>query len=81
MAYGCPVIVHEANAKGIPELTHKQNCILYGENENVIEVAVRTARNKGLLSQLASGGLATFETFFKAEVSMERVIKSGVIDA
>ena len=77
MAYGCPVIVHKANKNGIPELAHRENCIIYDDDENVIEVAIKTVRDKDLLPILSSNGLKTYESLFKAETAMQQVIDSG----
>jgi hypothetical protein len=68
-SYGCPVVAHQANALGIPELEHGRNVVLGGSAKELAAGIVDVARDATLHARLEKEGRETFERFFSPPVA------------
>lgn len=67
LSFGVPVVAHQANALGIPELLDGYNCLM---GENGVELAhkcVELAQNPRLARQIGAQGRKTFRQYFSLE--------------
>jgi glycosyltransferase involved in cell wall biosynthesis len=68
-AHGACVVVHEANAQGIPELAHGENALLGGDPQALAREVARVLDDEGLRQRLRTGARATYERFFTPHVA------------
>jgi glycosyltransferase involved in cell wall biosynthesis len=74
-SYGCPVVAHEANALGIPELAHGENVLLGRNADDLADAIVRVTGDSVLRRRLEDSGRATFERWFAPGVAAERLVE------
>jgi glycosyltransferase involved in cell wall biosynthesis len=72
-SFGCPVVAHEANAMGIPELADGENSLLGRSADDLAGAVLRLARDPALGRQLESSGRATYERHFAPPVAAAAV--------
>lgn len=72
-SYGCPVVAHEANALGIPELAHGENVLLGGTAAALADGLLRLLRDPELARRLEAGGRETYERCFAPPVAAARI--------
>lgn len=66
-SYGACVVAHEANLRGIPELTHNGNCRLAANGVAVAEEIIDLWRRPDERRRLAEAGRQTYEQYFSME--------------
>jgi Glycosyl transferases group 1 len=72
-SFGCPVVAHESNAQGIPELAHDKN-VLLGRNPGELADALLTiCRDPGLQERLGLAGRRLYEQAFAPPVAAARI--------
>ena len=74
-SYGCPVVAHEANALGIPELAARRNVLLGSSADELADAIVRVTGDDVLRRRLEDGGRTTFERWFAPGVAAERLVE------
>jgi glycosyltransferase involved in cell wall biosynthesis len=72
-SFGCPVIAHQANALGIPELVDGANVLLGRSGEELAQATTRVAGDAELQRRLENAGRATYERFFAPSVAAARI--------
>jgi glycosyltransferase involved in cell wall biosynthesis len=72
-SYGTPVVAHEANVRGIPELAHQDNAWLGRTPEELAGGILSVFRDEALRSRLSKNGRKTFERNFTASVAAGRI--------
>jgi hypothetical protein len=72
---GTPIVTHNANARGIPELEHESNALLGDTPEELALAAVRIARDADLQRRLAAGSRHTYETSFSPRVAAGAIVQ------
>jgi glycosyltransferase involved in cell wall biosynthesis len=72
-SYGTPVVAHEANALGIPELEHGDNTWLGRTPEQLAAGVLAVFRDDALRRKLSERGRATFDQFFAPPVAVGRI--------
>jgi glycosyltransferase involved in cell wall biosynthesis len=76
-SFGCPVVAHDANARGIPELEHEDNVLLGNTGRELADAFLRVARDRDLQRRLETRGRETYERFFAPRVAaaeIERIL-------
>jgi glycosyltransferase involved in cell wall biosynthesis len=68
-SHGCCIVVHEANAEGIPELEHGQNALLGSSPAELAGHVVSVLRDPKLAGRLRRGARETYERFFTPPVA------------
>jgi O-antigen biosynthesis protein len=68
-SHGCPVVAHDANALGIPELVDGDNVLLGTTAAELADAAVRLLADESLRRTLARRGRETYERFFAPPVA------------
>jgi glycosyltransferase involved in cell wall biosynthesis len=74
-SYGCPVVAHEANRLGMPELVHGENIVLGKTGSGLADGIIGLVRDRDLQRQLEEHGRATFERRFSPAASVGRVLE------
>lgn len=77
-SFGCPVVAHEANARGIPELRHDDNVLLGRSGDDLAQGFLRLAQDAELRRRLERRGRETYERFFApptAAAAVERTLQ------
>jgi glycosyltransferase involved in cell wall biosynthesis len=74
-SYGCPVVAHESNALGIPELADGSNVLLADDADGLADSIVRVVRDEKLRRQLRENGRETFERWFAPNVAAARILE------
>jgi len=72
-SFGCPVVAHEANAKGIPELSDGDNVLLGRSGAELADGFVHLVRDAELRERLGTRGRETYERFFAPPIAGARV--------
>jgi glycosyltransferase involved in cell wall biosynthesis len=72
-SFGCPVVAHDANAKGIPELAHEDNVLLGRTGVDLADGFLRLAGEAELRRRLETRGRQTYERFFAPAVAAAAV--------
>jgi glycosyltransferase involved in cell wall biosynthesis len=73
-SFGCPVVAHRANASGIPEMKHGENCLLADTDTDLAEAVSTSLGDEGLNARLSYGGRATFEKCFSEAVAGQAIV-------
>ena len=68
-SYGNCIVTHEANARGIPELSHGENALLGSDAEQLAQEVACALGDPDLRTRLAAGARATYERFFTPEAA------------
>lgn len=63
-SFATPVVAHQANKKGIPELLHNQNALLSDNAEGLAEEIIRLIKDRNLGLTLARNARSTYEKYF-----------------
>jgi glycosyltransferase involved in cell wall biosynthesis len=74
-SYGCPVVAHESNALGIPELADGSNVLLADDADGLADSIVRVVRDEKLRRHLRENGRETFERWFAPNVAAARILE------
>jgi glycosyltransferase involved in cell wall biosynthesis len=72
-SFGCPVVAHESNAQGIPELAHGENVLLGRTGQELADGFLRVARDRNLRRRLEERGRETYERFFAPPIAAAAV--------
>jgi glycosyltransferase involved in cell wall biosynthesis len=75
-AYGACVVAHRANAAGIPELKHGENCLLGRNARELTELTMRALRDPALRRRLGDAGRATYEANFEPSVAGKPILET-----
>jgi glycosyltransferase involved in cell wall biosynthesis len=68
-SFGRAVVAHAANALGIPEAVHGENCLLGRNAQELAQQVALAVREPQLRSRLGDGARATYERFFAPAVA------------
>jgi glycosyltransferase involved in cell wall biosynthesis len=68
-SFGCPVVAHESNALGIPELRHGDNALLGRTADDLAAGVVRLVRDSAEAERVGAAGRATYERHFHPSVA------------
>jgi hypothetical protein len=63
-SFGCCVVAHKANAAGIPELHHGENCLMASTGHDLAEQIALAIRDHKLNKQLGENARQSYETYF-----------------
>ena len=74
-SFGTPIVAHDANALGIPELEHERNALLGSTPEQLAAAVVRVATDGELARRLERGARETYETFFAPPVAAGAIMR------
>ncbi|HVN59923.1 MAG TPA: glycosyltransferase [Gaiellaceae bacterium] len=74
-SFGTPIVAHQANALGIPELQHERNALLGSSPEALADGVVRVANDLELRGRLERGARETYETYFAPPVAAEAIMR------
>jgi hypothetical protein len=77
-SHGAPVVAHEANAFGIPELAPRRNVLLGGGGRGLADQLLRVLGDGQLERQLEGGGRETYERFFAPPVAAAAIERALV---
>jgi len=72
-SFGCPVVAHESNALGIPELGDGANVLLGRSGDELAQAAARISNDVDLQDRLAEAGRATYERVFAPSIAAARI--------
>lgn len=67
--HGVPVVAHEANQAGIPELCHGMNVMLARSGLQMAERILEVSAREDLRNHLVEGGYATLEKFYSIQAT------------
>jgi glycosyltransferase involved in cell wall biosynthesis len=73
LSYGCPMVIHQANALGIPELEHGRNALLGRTPDELAAHTLEALRDADLRHRLEERGRETYERFFALPVAGKAV--------
>jgi glycosyltransferase involved in cell wall biosynthesis len=73
LSYGCPLVVHPANALGIAELEHRRNALIGSTPDELAALTIELLRDRELAGRLEEEGRATYERFFALPVAGKAV--------
>jgi hypothetical protein len=71
---GCPVVAHEANALGIPELVDGETGLLASSGSRLAEQILRLVDDDELAARVGTGGRATYEQSFAPGVAVGEIL-------
>ena len=74
-SFGCPVVAHQSNAAGIPELSHGENALLASDGKGLAMGVLRLVGDPELAARLGRNGRETYERFFAPDVAGEAVAR------
>jgi glycosyltransferase involved in cell wall biosynthesis len=74
-SFGCPVVAHDANAAGTPELEHGANALLATDADGLADGVLRLAREDSLRARLEEEGRRTYERVFAPPVAAEAILE------
>jgi len=70
---GMCVVAHSDAALSVPEMRHKDNCLLGHDEISIARLIYEAVTNKALQEQIGSRGYHTFQTHFTAERVAEKI--------
>lgn len=70
---GCPVVAHDANATGIPELANGENALLGRTADDLARALVSIAEDRTLGERLSTNGRQAYERLFAPSVAAARI--------
>jgi glycosyltransferase involved in cell wall biosynthesis len=73
LSFGCPLVVHAANARGIPELSHEENALVGDDARSLADGIARAVEDAELRRRLSSEGRATYERCFALPVAGQAI--------
>ncbi len=73
LSYGCPVVAHEANAEGIPELKHGENCLVAKTGKELAINIVNVLIDKKVSDNLEQGGRRLYDSTFRDSVAVNKI--------
>ena len=62
--YGCPVVTHYSNKKGIPEIKNNFNALVANSSEKITKYIIKIYKNRALKKKIGQNGKKTFKKFF-----------------
>lgn len=68
-SFGCAVVAHPANACGIPELVHGENCLLGDDGPSLAAHCAAMFHDPALRKRLERASRATYERFFSLDTA------------
>jgi hypothetical protein len=74
-AYGCPVITHYSNKKGIPEIKNNFNALVAESSKKITKHIVTIYKNPALKKKISQNGKKTFKKFFTHNAFLENFNK------
>ena len=69
------VVAHTANAEGVPEMKHEENCLLADSGPGLAKQVVRALKEPSLRKRLGQNARITYENYFSEQVAGERIVK------
>jgi glycosyltransferase involved in cell wall biosynthesis len=72
-SFGCPVVAHESNAQGIPELAHDRNALLARGGDSLADAVLRLVGDSDLQARHEDDGRRTYEDFFAPAPAAGRI--------
>ena len=79
-SYGCCVVCHSANQKGIPELLHNENCLMSEDARVLAKFCHDIYVDPSLRTKLAKNARITYEQFFSIENAGRDLVQKIAID-
>lgn len=73
-SFGCPVIAHQANASGIPEMQDGENSLLADTDAQLADAVSRALGDEALRRRLSLGGRHTFEKWFSESMAGQAIV-------
>lgn len=73
-AYGCPVVTHNSNTKGIPELEHDYNALISDNSKGLVNCLLRLYKDEKLKTAISLNGKDTFKSFFSHKILLKNFI-------
>lgn len=75
-SFGCPVVAHNSNAKGIPELENNENVLMDETGVGLANCIMNIIENDAIREKLENNGRNTFEKKFKDDIACAKIVKS-----
>jgi glycosyltransferase involved in cell wall biosynthesis len=72
-SFGCAVVTHISNKAGIPELVHKQNCMLSTNGRNMAKDIATVMRSHDLKQKIGLNAFQLFEEKFSVDAFKEQI--------
>jgi glycosyltransferase involved in cell wall biosynthesis len=76
--YGTVVVAHTANAEGMPELKHLQNCLLCSQPDQFLTAFRQLASDDELLARLSRNARSSFEQHYASRVVSRKMIEAAL---
>src|ERR1035437_4925981 len=76
--YGAVVVAHAANAEGMPELKHLENCFLCSQPEHFLTAFRQLASDDELLARLSQNARSCFEQHYASHVVARKMIQAAL---
>ena len=73
--YGCPVITHQSNKRGIPEIKSNFNALVASSSEKITNHILEIYKNIPLRKKISSNGKKTFKKYFTHNVFLKNFTK------
>lgn len=77
-SFGCAVVAHPANALGIPELVHGENCLLGEDGRSLATQCAAIFHDPALRMRLERGGRRTYEDAFSIGAAGKHLVDEMV---
>ncbi len=75
LGYGCPIVTHSSNKKGIPEIQNNFNALVANSSEGITNHILKLYKDKFLKKKLITNGKKTFKKNFSHEVFYKNIGK------
>ncbi len=72
--HGVAVIAHTANAAGMPELIHGQNCLLASTGQDFADCVMKLAEDPAYAARLGRAGFEEFQSQLNADVVARKMV-------
>lgn len=76
LSYGCCVVTHEANTRGIREIRHGVNALVAGTGPRLAQELIRALENGPLRKRIQEGARQTFEEYFSETTAANRIVET-----
>ena len=75
LGYGCPIVTHYSNKKGIPEIKNKYNALVANSSEKITKHIVEIYKNLSLKKKISHNGKKTFKRYFTHDIFLRNFNK------
>jgi len=73
--YGCPLVTHVSNKKGIPEIKNKYNALVANSSKKITRHIVEIYKNASIKKKISRNGKKTFKKYFAHKVFLHNFNK------